>query len=459
MKKFFKSLLLLLLTLSFVESVTAQSKELSLADALKIASTGNRNLQIRLLEERKASEAVKEAKSFLRPTVGLNFSYNVFAERPVIYLRNETASPKVNDVKYGGSFAFVGAVTASYPLLNHAIKSNIKLAGINTEIQKQETKNTEEELALEVSRLYLSIIFHKEERIQLEQSLLRNERALKDSRSLFLQGKNLKTDTLSNYISVQNLKATISALDNTINVYTQQLKQLMGVEGVVNFIFTDSIKPQSPDSDDMITRSGFSVAMDNRKDVKIKSLQIEENKEQLQAVKAFFKPQLALIAQYQVQSQADNFKFGEYRLPRSSYAGVQLNIPIYSGGRIKNKTTQSALAIQQNEIALAELKNLVQTELITYSSNLQEAYNQWEIQQQNVAASEISYSMMNDRYRYGLGTRLELNDAELALTKAKLNNLQAVYNIKIFELQLKKAMGVLQMNELLVGLVMNRFSF
>ena len=445
MKKFFKSLLLLQLTLSLAESVTAQSRELSLADALQIASTGNRNLQIRLLEDRKAAEAVKEAKSYLRPTVGLNSSYNVFAERPVIYLRNETGSPKVNDVKYGGSLAFAGAVTASYPLLNPAIKSNIKLAGINTEIQKQETKNVEEELALEISQLYLSIIFHKEERIQLEQSLLRNERALKDSRSLFLQGKNLKTDTLSNYISVQNLKAGISAMDNNINVYTEQLKQLMGVEGVVNFIFTDSIKSQSLESNYMIMSSVFSVAMDNRKDVKIKSLQIEENKEQLQAVKASFKPQLALLAQYEVQSQADNFNFGQYRLPRSSYAGVQLNIPIYSGGRIRIKTTQAALAIQQNEIALAELRNRVQTELVTYSSNLQEAYNQWEIQQQNVAAAEINYSMMNDRYRYGLGTRLELNDSELALTKAKLNNLQAVYNIKIFELQLKKTMGILQL--------------
>jgi len=100
--------------------------------------------------------------------------------------------------------------------------------------------------------------------------------------------------------------------------------------------------------------------------------------------------------------------------------------------------------LKENE-SWAELRNRVQTELVTYSSNLQEAYNQWEIQQQNVAAAEINYSIMNDRYRYGLGTRLELNDAKLALTKAKLNNLQAVYNIKIFELQLKKSMGILQL--------------
>lgn len=95
---------------------------------------------------------------------------------------------------------------------------------------------------------------------------------------------------------------------------------------------------------------------------------------------------------------------------------------------------------------MTELKTKIETELVSINSNLQEAYKQWAIQQQNVDAAEISYSMMNDRYRYGMGTRLELSDAELALTKAKLNNLQSVYNIKILELQFKKAMGVLQLN-------------
>ena len=88
----------------------------------------------------------------------------------------------------------------------------------------------------------------------------------------------------------------------------------------------------------------------------------------------------------------------------------------------------------------------METELVSINSNLQEAHKQWEIQMQNVAAAEISYAMMNDRYRHGLSTRLELSDAELVLTKAKLNNLQSIYSIKILELQLKKAMGVLQLN-------------
>ena len=93
-----------------------------------------------------------------------------------------------------------------------------------------------------------------------------------------------------------------------------------------------------------------------------------------------------------------------------------------------------------------DLKATIQTELTTLKANSEDARNQWEIQQQNVQAAQINYTMMNDRYRYGLGSRLELTDAELALTKAKLDHLQATFSIRLIDLQVKRAMGILQLN-------------
>jgi outer membrane protein TolC len=53
--------------------------------------------------------------------------------------------------------------------------------------------------------------------------------------------------------------------------------------------------------------------------------------------------------------------------------------------------------------------------------------------------------MMNDRYKNGLGSRLELTDAELALTQAKINYLQAVYNIRVLHIELQRSLGVLKL--------------
>lgn len=444
MKQYFKKLWILPALLFSAASMKAQLKELSLQEAIQIASKGNRQLQIKWLESEKAAAAVKEAKSFLLPTVTAIGAYTIYGERPVIYLRNENISPKINDVKFGGRFAFDGYVMGSYSLLNPVTKSNIRVAGINELISKQEIKNTEENLALNIAQLYLTVLMNKEQQKVLEQSLLRNERALKDSRSLFLQGKSLKTDTLSNYISVQNLHASISALENNIGVLSVQLKKLIGMEDGVHLAFTDSLK--LTEQGFTVPGAGLSIALDNRKDVKIQSLQIDQSKELLLNAKAGFKPQLTALAQYQVQNQSDDLQFWNYSVPSTSFAGIRLSIPLYSGNRLKYKTAQSRLSVKQNEIAMTDLQNSIQTELVSLNANLKEAYDQWHIHKQNVEAAEINYTMMNDRYRYGLGNRLELTDAELALTKARLDYLQAIYSINLVELQLKRAMGILQLN-------------
>jgi outer membrane protein len=446
MKKFYHPLLLVSALFLSLNIAYTQTKQMSLQEALRTASKGNRQLQIRLLETKKAEEGIKEAKSFLLPAVTASGGYTIYGERPVFFLRNENSNPKLNDVKTGGRFAFDATIAANYPLINHSLKSNIRLAGINEMIRKEETKITEEDIALQLSQLYLTVLMYKEQVTVLQQSRQRNERALKDSRSLYLQGKNLKTDTLSNYISVQNLKASISALESNIVVLSGQMKKLMGMEDSVTLEFTDSLSTYIQTNNIAVSSSGLTIAVDNRKDMKIQSLLIDQSKEQLQNSKAAFKPQLWATAQYQVQSQSDNVNFLGNGLPRTSFAGVRVNIPVFTGNRQKYKAAQSEYYIRQNEIALSDLKSSIQTELAALNANRQDAYNQYSIQQQNVSAAQINYTMMNDRYRYGLGNRLELTDAELALTKAKLDHLQAVYSIRLIELQIKKAMGILQLN-------------
>jgi outer membrane protein TolC len=366
----------------------------------------------------------------------------IYTERPVIYLRNENASPKLNDVKFGGRFGWDAAINAAYPVLNPVNQSNLRIAGIAEQISQQELTHASENLALSVAQVYLTVLLQQSQQQLLLQSLERNERALNDARSLFLQGKGLKTDTLSTYISVQQLKASLAALDNSKLVLLVQLKQLMGLEqDSAALVLTDSLDIMDPLS--RMAEGGLAQALQNRKDLKWQVLQQELAKEELVKVQAGYKPQLAAIAQYQVQNQSDNLNPWNGGIPRSSFAGLRLSIPIYSGNKLKYQAAQSKLSIQQAALAVEDLKSSIQTELVSLQANLKAAYDQWQIQQQNVEAAQINYTMMNDRYRNGLGSRLELTDAELALTRSRMEYIQSVYAINLVELQLKKAMGLL----------------
>lgn len=445
MHSYFKKTFLAALALPVVIQADAQTMELSLQQTLQAAAKGNRTLLIKSLEYSKSESAIKEAKSYRLPEVSLNASYLVNTELPVIYLRNEQATPKPGDVQFSGRYAFLAALQARYPLLNAANKTNIKLAGVENELKREEAKNAEEALALEISMLYLSILLQKQQHVVLQQSLQRNELALSDSRMLFLQGKNLKSDTLSNFIAVQNLRAGLSELSNNDVVLSQQLKQLLGLNAAAELILTDSLVQSGWNEDLLPLTENVLQSIAGRTDLKIQSLQLSRSKTVLAQVKAAFKPRLHAIGAYQLQAQADHPQPWNYAYPRSSFVGLALDMPIYSGNRLAHKSKQSSIAIQQNELMLAELELAAQTEVITLKANLRQAYDQWQIQKQNVEAAKVNYDMTFDRYRHGLGTRLELSDAELALTKNKLGILQTSFSLQLAELQLKKATGQLKL--------------
>lgn len=442
MKKIILGSLLLLNILTSM-NVLCQEKTLSLKDALKLAATSNRQLQIQAMENQRSAIAVREKKSLLLPTVNVYGGYTLNTERPVIFLRNENQDIKLNDVKYGGRHSFEGVISAAYPLLNPVIKSSILDAGIQEEIGRQQTKQVEEQLAMNISQVYLTILLNGEQLALLRQSMKRNEKALADSRSLFLQGKSLKTDTLANYIAIQNLVSAISSLQNNTEVLNLQLKQLMGIDDSITIVLNDTLENQIDHIVISHPDSLLFTAMNNRKDKIAAELQVRQKREQKRAARANYKPQLWAVAQYQLQGQADNLKIRDYRIPRTSFAGLRLSIPVYNGGRQKYQDRQAMISIGQSEKALAELKSTIGTEVHAENASLGESWRQLVIQEQNVEAAQINYNMMHDRYTHGLASRLELSDAELALTKARLNRVQAIYQIRLTELQLKKATGTL----------------
>ena len=119
-----------------------------------------------------------------------------------------------------------------------------------------------------------------------------------------------------------------------------------------------------------------------------------------------------------------------------------MSIPIYSGNRQKHKSTQIQYSLQQANNELREIESQINTEVAILKAELEDAYLQKKTQEKNVEAAQVNFTMFQERYYHGLSTRLELTDAELALTQAKINRVQAIYQIRLIELQLQKALGI-----------------
>ncbi|AQX52234.1 TolC family protein [Elizabethkingia anophelis] len=449
MKKASHILIITLLLLVGSRPLFAQKKELSIQEALTMARQGNKTLQIQILEEKRATEQIRESKGRLLPDISAGVVYSYYFDRQNIFLPGSFAGTNkaVQEVAVGGRNAFNGFVSLYQPVMDLGLHRLTEASRINEKIQTEKTEDLKSRIALGVSTRYLGILMMKRQLTLLEQSYERNLRALKDSRALLAQGKGLKADTLRSYIAVENIRSSVSYLKNNIEVSGMELKRLIGLEDTRELELTDQLESEiKTDRTDFLNVSeALEIAEINRNDLSVQELIIAMQQQKLYTIKAELLPKIALIGQYQIQAQADNLKFNNYAWPRTSFLGLQISVPIFNGGQSKSRINQARILTQQEQVRLNDLKDEIKTTLASIISKWKEATSQLEIQVTTVQSAELNHQMTEDRFKNGLGSRLELTDAELALTQAKINYLQAVYNLRILHTELQHALGVLEL--------------
>ena len=222
------------------------------------------------------------------------------------------------------------------------------------------------------------------------------------------------------------------------------MQQLLGIGQDERLLLTDSLRHDTEVRYFSAVESLYADAIQNRTDIQIKKLKVELGRNMLSQSRAQRLPTLSLVGAYQIQAQADDRNFESYRWPKTSFVGLQANVPIFSGNRINSRVRQSNIQLESSMLSLEDATEKANTEIASLQSNLKERFQRLSVQERTVQAAEMNFRIVNDRYKNGLSSRLELSDAELALTEAKMNRLNLIFSVKMAKLQLDKALGILQ---------------
>ena len=436
-------LCLLIGLLAYSLGAAAQSRPLTITEAVALAREKNRDLQIANLAVAKASQRTREARGAALPTLSGFGQYVYNFQRPVSFLPGSFGGLSDNQIatlRVGGDQAFVGSVGLYQPLFQAGVKAGIRAANVDEVRSTAEAAVTASNVVTAVRKAYLNVLITEEQLRLQEQSLVRNQQALRDSRSLLLQGRASRVDTLRAYVNVENLRPEILRLSNGITIAKTLLATTIGLEADEVLTLQDSLhydgQPQP-----LTNTQAYAEALENRPELRQLRLTQELNEEQIRQAAAAGRPQLAATGLVQTQAQAFDLRLGDYQWPMSSYLGVQVSLPIYSGGRMQARVEQARLTRQQTERSQANEQELIRAEVLTSVSSVQETRQRVESQQQTVAAATLSYRITNDRWRAGMASRLDLTDAELALTRTQLGYLQAVYDYQTATIDLDRALG------------------
>ena len=426
--------------LSGVQSI-AQSLSLSLPDAVSLAVKNNRSLKLSGLDIDKAGEEIRVARSLSLPTASVGGQYLHYFVMPAFFgFGTNSGGDKIPYSRIGGRDQFAATLSVAYPVFNPTARPAIREAQLNQYARKTVQKGNEVEVAAAVKRVYLGLLVI-DQRLQLQyESLQRNEKALQDARSLLAQGRGLRVDTLRAYTSVKNLQPDILKLNYALQVGKQQLVTLLGIDSLTQVQLLDSlaiVKDEPIPAEEQV----YEEARSQRPDLQVLAINQQISDQQILQAKAQRQPNVSLIGQYQLQSQAKNANFFDAYWPSATFAGAQVTVPLFSGYKHQARISQAKIAKDQTIVRLNDAQQQLKTEVVQVVANLHETFERMKTQVQVKETAKLSYDIIQYRYSKGVASRLELTDAELALTTAQSNYLEAVYEYLSARIELDRTRG------------------
>ncbi len=435
-------LLLLLLPLAASQ---AQSQTLSLEQAVQLGLQNNAQLQAAQIEVQKAQWTKAEAASALYPNIAAGLGYNRNIRPPVFFFPSFDADPAtgaliINDrnlvpVTAAAKNAYDLRATLTMPLFNQPAHHGLALSKLGEQLQAENFNLNKIQLKQEIKRAYYQVLLAETQKEVVAQSIANALDNLAFIRAQYRQGLATATDTLSVAINAETLKTGLIQSENHIKQSKNLLKHLLGLPLETDLKLADSLHYEEA----FISNTNGSFLQ--RPEYRISTLQVAMAERQIKLEKSRYLPDLQFIAQYQILTQAEDFRFQDYRYPQAFFVGLQLNIPIFEGFRTHSKVQQAKAQGQQSQWQQAHLQSQIRLEIQNALAQLEEAQSNYVLQAKLIEASARQRALVTERWKQGLLRFIEVSEADLAYLKAQVGLRQAIYQYQMAKLAYQQALG------------------
>ncbi len=235
------------------------------------------------------------------------------------------------------------------------------------------------------------------------------------ARNKYRQGTISEFDLITSEVRLANAQPPRIEARNQVDIYKTALAREMGVEhqdfevgGELGYIpFAVPLET--------LNRLG----LENRSLLKQADFLEKIQRENLSASRSGYQPRLSAYATWEGRSP-DSSTPPEYEFESEWFAGARLTWDIFDGLMTPGKVAEARARLNQARIRSQDSIRTVLLAIKQAFLNLNAAREAWESQRQTVQQAEKAYQIARIRWDNGIGTSLELTDAELNLSEAKV---------------------------------------
>jgi outer membrane protein TolC len=196
-----------------------------------------------------------------------------------------------------------------------------------------------------------------------------------------------------------------------------------------------TFQPYEPDLEECLTQ-----ALHNRPEISHIHYQKRMAGEAVKLARATRLPSLAVSGTYNFW--ADQFNFQKDTWQSYYTVNLVLTVPLFNGFAASARMAQSKAMIREMELTKKGLEETIRFEVRQAILNLSEARESLLSQEKNVEQAQESLRIAELNFSEGLATTLDVSSAQAALTQAKTNYSQALYDYVVSLAELDKAMGM-----------------
>jgi len=441
-----KSLPLLILSLIISTGLFAQNADstmkLSANEAIEFAMAHQKDVLNSALDMKISDARVNEIIGIGLPQINGSLDLKDFFELPTNLIPGEFVGKPGTyyPIKFGTQWQSAAGITASQLIFDPSYIIGVQATKTIRELSGKNVTRTRIETAANVYKAYYSLLLVRERRKVIDANVARLFKLKKDTKALYTNGFVEKIDLDRVNLAYNNVVSEKEKMDNIEKATENVLKFQMGMTISNNIELTDSLDIAKVKN---LTSQESTADVSKRIEYNILETQLRLQEYNIKRYKVGYYPSLVGFANVSTTAQRSAFNILDptRKWYPTGLLGATLNIPIFDGLQKHAKIRQCELERDKIKNEIGNFENAATLQIRNSRLTLQDAIRSLDIQEQNLVLAKDVVRTSKVKYDQGVGSNLEVLDAETSLKEAQSNYYNAIYSAIIAKIDYEIAMG------------------
>ena len=338
-----------------------------------------------------------------------------------------------------GANLFDYNMSVSQPIYTSGkVGTALKLASLESEGVGVDRARTEQDVRLKVIRAFYDLILAGRLLLVAQAAVEQRRQHLTMAQTRYAGGVATEVDVLRSKVSLANAQPELIRAGNSVRHARSVLNNLLvrPVDYPTEAVGDLTFNPQPKMDAQQVLRHAVERRPELQR-LRINELEADSLKKLANAENRF---RVDFNGQYGFSARQPA-NLGNHDFTRWMFS-LNLTLPLFDGGRRSGLFQQAVAARKVAELTRSEEENSVRLEAQTALDELDRAEQTVEAARLNVSEAERVLTMMQDNYKFGAATTLDVTDAQAALVQARWNLLQGLHDHTLARAQLRWVMGL-----------------